>query len=85
MSPIRNDKQMAHYWSMIPLKLLLLSAHLQLALTNRKYEPIADPAVLRRLDVNSPRMSELGSLGQAITAIAIDRTEFMEQWYWTKL
>lgn len=70
---------------MIPLKLLLLSAHLQLALTNRKYEPIADPAVLRRLDVNSPRMSELGGLGQAITAIAIDRTEFMEQWYWTKL
>lgn len=79
MSPIRNDKQMAHYWSMTPLKLLLLSAHLQLAVMNRKYEPIADPAVLQELDVNSPYMSDLGSLGQATNAVGIDRIEFMEQ------
>ena len=79
MFPIRYDKQMAHCWSIAPLKLLLLSAHLQLAVMKRKYGPIADPAVSQRLDVNSPRMGDSDSLGQAIMVVGIDRTGFMEQ------
>lgn len=72
MSPIRNDKQMAHCWSIVPLKLLLLSAHLQLAVMKRKYGPIADSAVLRRLDVNSPTYEWLGQF----------RTGRYGCWYW---
>lgn len=79
MSPITNDKQMADCWSIVPLKLLLLSSHLLLAVMKRKNLPIVDISVLKRFDVSSPRMSDLGTLGQAVMATGIDRTGFMDQ------
>lgn len=72
VSPIRNDKQMAHCWSIIALKLFLLSAQLQLAVMKRKYGHIAGPAVLQRLDGNSLRTSDLEPF----------RTGHYGCWYW---
>lgn len=79
MSPIRHDKQMARCLSIVPPKLLLLSAHLQLAKMKRKYGPIANPAVVQRLNMNSPRMSYSGSSGRVVMAVGIDRKGFMER------
>lgn len=80
MSPITNDKQMADCWSIVPLKLLQLSSHLLLAVMKRKNWPIVDTTVLQQFDVNSPRMSDSGTLGQAVMATGIDRIGFMGQY-----